>query len=271
MGKKQKTGFVYTMAKIGALSIGIVYCMVGTIAILSLLRLRQGGADESSIMAILANIPFGEVFIAALFFGLLAYIIWKFYNALKDPYGYGKNWKGAGKRIGIAGGGLAYGMIAYSAIQAFLGMALSSRGNPKETQLMVAKIFNWWAGEWLIAIFGLMVALTGIAQFIYVIKKSYLEKLEVKNISKRKKHVLTVLAWFGHFARGTILLIIAWFMIKASMKSNSSEVVNTDKAFNFLGEHLGHLPFVLVAVGTIFYGFYMFGLSLYYDFQDDFK
>jgi hypothetical protein len=271
MQEKEKSIFVYKLAKAGAIAIGIVYVLIGVIALLSLMRVRFGGASESSVINLIEQVPLGKMAIVIILLGLVAYIIWKFYDAVEDPYGYGKSTKAIGKRLGIAAAGLAYGLIAYSALQALLSQyAGDVHGHPSEQQNMVAEIFQWTGGNWLVGIFAILVAFTGIAQFIYVIKKGYRDKLGVSAISKTKKRIITVLAWAGHFARGVILLIIAFFLIKAALMSNPSEVVNTDKAFNFLGEQVGHWSFVLVAVGTICYGFYMFFLSYYYDFQDDF-
>jgi type IV secretory pathway VirB2 component (pilin) len=79
-----------------------------------------------------------------------------------------------------------------------------------------------------------------------------------------------VLAWAGHMARAVILCIIAYFLIQASLQSDPGDVVNTDKAFNLLGESiLGHPAFVVVALGTISYGLYMFMLAWYYEFDSD--
>lgn len=270
MTKKNQSIFVYKLARAGAVAIGIVYTLVGVVALLSLMQVRRGGAEEASVIALMDKIPMGRVVIALIFLGLVAFIIWKFYNAIKDPYGYGSHFKGTGKRLGIAAGGLAYGTIALSAVKAFLDLTNATHGSPQDQRLMVAQIFDWSAGEWIVAIFGAGVALTGLAQFVYVIRRGYREKISVSTISTTKKRIIAFLAWSGHFARGTILLIIAFFLIKASLESEPSEVVNTDKAFNFLGDEVGHWSFVLVAVGTICYGFYMFFLSRYYDFQDDF-
>lgn len=270
MVKKKNFSVVYMLARAGAIAIGVVYAMIGVIALLSLMQLKQGGAGNTGVLHLLSNMPLGEVVVAIVFLGLVAYIIWKFYNAWKDPYGYGSNWKGIGKRLGIAGAGIAYSLIAYTAIQAFLGMTVNRHGRPSEQRNLVAEIFQWGIGEWLIGGLGLIVALTGIAQFVYVIKRAYREKLHYQKISTTKKQVIGTLAWIGHFARGIILLIIAYFLIQAAVLSNPEDVVNTDKAFNFLGEKIGHASFVAVAAGTICYGFYMFALSRYYDFSDDF-
>lgn len=269
MLKKRSPLFVFKLARAGAIAIGIVYVMIGVIALLSLMRVRYGGASESSVLNLMDKVPFGKVAIALVFLGLVSYVIWKFYDALEDPYNHGKSLKGIGKRLGIVSAGLAYAFIAYSAYQALMDLSGSggTHGLPTAQRSMVADVFQWFAGRWLVGIFGALVAFTGIAQFIYVIKKSYLQKVEISKISRTKQRVITVLAWAGHFARGTILLIIAFFLIRATLVKNPLEVVNTDKAFNFLGEQVGHWSFVLVAVGTICYGFFKFALSAYYSFR----
>jgi hypothetical protein len=48
-------------------------------------------------------------------------------------------------------------------------------------------------------------------------------------------------------------------------------VVNTDKAFDFIGDHIGHPWFILIAVATVSYGVYMFILGLHYDVSDEEK
>ncbi|RYY65774.1 MAG: DUF1206 domain-containing protein, partial [Chitinophagaceae bacterium] len=62
-----------------------------------------------------------------------------------------------------------------------------------------------------------------------------------------------------------ILGLVGFFYLKAAITRNSSHVVNTDKAFDFIGDHIGGVAFLLVAAGTVCYGLYMFVLGLHYD------
>lgn len=270
MTGKENSLFIYKMARYGAVAIGVVYAAIGVVAILSLLRLKDGGADEAGILNFIEGVPLGKPIIILIFLGLVAFVTWKFYNAIKDPYGYGKSLKGVVTRLSIGAGAIAYGFICVSAVEAFLGLSNNTDGQPYEQRLMVSKVFQWWAGEWLVAILGALVGITGLAQFYFVIKRGYREKFSQKQLSKQARFFIDAIAWLGHFARGVILLIIAWFLIKAAFQSDPSEVVNTDKAFNFLGEQVSHFAFVAVAVGTVCYGVYMFALSYHYDFRDDF-
>jgi hypothetical protein len=260
--------FIFFLARYGAFSIGIIYAMIGTIAMLSLLKLKKGGADEDSILDLLGTFGAGKIFIVLLLTGLLSYILWRIYEAIQDPYDFGNDIKALAKRAGIGMGALAYAIIGYSAIEALLGIDPDLQGKPEEQQLLVSRIFQWVAGEWIIAFAGIIVAIAGIVEFKYMASKEYKVRLKVETLSEKQRKFIRVLAWAGHLARAVILCIIAYSLLSSAFTSNPGNVLNTDKAFNFLGESiLGHPAFVVVALGTICYGLYMFMLAWYYDFD----
>ena len=70
----------------GCIATGIVYAAIGVIAILSFLKIRHGGADENSLLVILNEYVIGKIFIWFILTGTLCYVIWRFYETIKDPY-----------------------------------------------------------------------------------------------------------------------------------------------------------------------------------------
>jgi uncharacterized membrane protein YphA (DoxX/SURF4 family) len=70
-------------------------------------------------------------------------------------------------------------------------------------------------------------------------------------------------------SRGIILGIVGFSYIRAGVLRNAGSVVNTDKAFDFVGDHAGGICFILVAIGTIFYGVFMFVFGYGYDVDKD--
>ena len=93
--------------------------------------------------------------------------------------------------------------------------------------------------------------ITALVQFFYGISKGYKERLNIDHFSKLTTWLTHFLAWFGYFSRGIILGIIGFFFIKAGILEDAQFVVNTDKAFDFIGDHVGHFYFIVVAAGTI--------------------
>ena len=76
-------------------------------------------------------------------------------------------------------------------------------------------------------------------------------------------------AWAGHISRGVILGIIGYFICKTAWSGDEKYYVNTDKAFDFLGDDVGYTCYILVAAGTICYGLFMFMFGYYYDSDAD--
>jgi hypothetical protein len=268
--RKKKYHLIRYLPVYGCLSTGIIYVAIGVIAILSFLGTKQGGADENSLLVFLNKSVAGKIFIWIILLGTICYIIWRIYESIKDPYDYGNKWKGLLLRTGIALSTIPDALIAYSATLVILGKSNSlATGQPAEERQMAGNLLqqNW--GEPLIIAAGFIMAVVAIVQLIYGITSGYKERLDIGLSKSRQKKFIQLLAWVGYFARATIVGIIGVSFIKAGITQNAQIVVNTDKAFDFIGDHIGHLPFIIIAIGTICYGFFMFALGFAYDIDKD--
>ncbi|WP_424494639.1 DUF1206 domain-containing protein [Salinimicrobium sp. GXAS 041] len=134
---------------------------------------------------------------------------------------------------------------------------------------MTANILNYGWGKWLIVGVGAFIALIAAVQLFYGITRGYRERLDIVEFGRKKKSVIFFLGFTGYVARGVILGIIGFFFIKSGILKDPSYVVNTDKAFNFIGDHIGKIPFAIVAFGIICYGLFMFVLGITYDLDND--
>jgi hypothetical protein len=268
MRKKRK--FIHYMPVYGCIATGIIYAAIGVIALLSFLRIRHGGADESSMIAILNDYMIGKIGIWIIMLGTLSYIIWRLYETYTDPYGYGKTMKGVTKRTGIALSTVADILIVYASVRVLMGTGnIQTDGQPEEERQMVNDILQVSGGHWLVTGLGAIVLLTAVVQLLYGITRGYRERIDMEHFSSFKKNVIHLLAWAGYLARGIILGITGFFLIKAGVLENARFVVNTDKAFDFIGDEVGHVYFIIVAIGTICYGLFMFAQGMTYDTDKD--
>lgn len=264
--RKQKKSFAHYLAMWGSICTGIVYTGIGVIAVLSFLKLKRGGADESSLLVYLHTFFVGRVFVWLILSGMIGYILWRVYETIKDPYEYGSDAKGIARRIVIAMTSLADALIAYSAMQVLFGTSASEKtGQPTAERNLARSILEADGGVAILISAGAILLLVGLTQMGYVINRTYRERLDIRNLKRWKQSTIHVFAWAGHFARGIIVGIIGFSLIKAGLSEQEQYVVNTDKAFDFIGDHLGAVCFLVVAVGTICYGLFMFVLGVYYD------
>lgn len=266
----KKRNIIQFLPVYGSIATGIIYAAIGVIAILSFLKVRHGGADESSLLIILNDYIAGKILIWILLVGTVCYILWRFYETITDPYGYGSTMKGLARRTGIALSTVADILIVYAAVRVLLGTSnIQPDGKPKEEQELVQNILQQNYGSWLIICIGLVYLTTSIIQFLYGITRGYKERVNLEHRSSLTRNTVHVLAWSGYFARGIILGITGFFFVKAGVVENARYVVNTDKAFDFIGDHIGHVYFILVAIATFCYGLFMIAQGIAYDTDKD--
>ena len=214
----------------------------------------------------------GRILVWIILTGMISYIIWRIYETIRDPYGYGKDLDGIARRSIAAFSSIADGLIAFSAIQALLNTGSANKtGIPDAERELVADTLSSPGGELIIKFIAVIICITALVLFGYVIVKGYMERMDIQHLGNDKKFVIHFLAWSGHFSRGIILGIMGVFLYKASASSNANEVVNTDKAFDFIGDEVGHLYFIIVALGTILYGVFMILFGIFYDSDKDYK
>ena len=116
---------------------------------------------------------------------------------------------------------------------------------------------------------GVVVLVTAIVQFVYGVTRGYKERLDIDHYSRAGKAIVHFLAWVGFCSRGIIVGITGFFLLKATFNRNAEYVVNTDKAFDFIGDEVGHVYFILVAIGTVCYGVFMIIQGIAYDQDKD--
>lgn len=272
MKKTKKRFLLKALTLTGCFSTGVIYGSIGVIAILSFLQLKKGGADESSFFVLLDSFLAGRMLTWLIILGAVCFVIWRFYEAFKDPYKVGNSAKGILLRAGAIFSSVADAFIAFSALQALFSHQKASRtGEPVQQQKLVAGLLeNDW-GQTVVLVLGAIVLLTALVLVFYGFSKRFTETIKADDFSKGWKYTVHGLAYAGYLSRAIILDIIGFFFCKAAVEKNSDVVVNTDKAFDFIGDHVGHVYFILVAIGTICYGLYMFVLGVNYDIDADMR
>lgn len=267
---ERKKSIIHFFPVFGCISTGLIYTAIGVIALLSFFKVRDGGADEGSMLALINEYVAGKIFIWIILTGTLCYVIWRFYEAVTDPYEYGARISGMAKRVGIGVSTIADILIAYTAIRVLLGIGhIMPDGQPQEERETVASLLQEPWGSGVVVLVGLLIIVTAAIQFLYGVTKGYKERIDIEHFSHRVRTLTHILAWAGYAARGTILGIIGFFLAKSGIIENAEVVVNTDKAFDFIGDHIGHLYFILVALATICYGIFMFIQGVAYDTDKD--
>jgi hypothetical protein len=249
MQKAKKYRVLKTLTLIGCFSTGIIYVSIGVIAILSFLKLKNGGADESSFFVLLNGFVAGRIINWAIVIGAICFIVWRLYEAVRDPHRTGKDAKAILLRTG---GGFSSAADAFIALSVLAAMFAEQKplvsGEPVQQRDMVAHLLHYNGGTVIITAAGVIVLVTSIVLVFYGFSSKFTEAIRSEDFSRKQKFVLHAIAYAGYFARGVILGIIGLSFIKSAIEKTSRYIVNTDKAFDFIGDHIGHPWFILIAI-----------------------
>jgi hypothetical protein len=262
------------LARLGCISIGTVYFIVGSLALLALSGRLIEAADEDRMIQIVLRLPAGPLVIWTVIAGMTAYVVWRAIEVVADPYGFGRNWSGLGKRTAVALGALGYGLLAFSAARIVLasGTTVGAAGRDvaeQEQQAFVADVLSWPAGGWVVAAAGLVLLVVGVAQFVLIVRRDYATEVDFECAAAPMRDVINVLAMYGYAARGVILTVLGYFLLKAAFTHDADAAGDTDTAFDFIGGGpVGDTAFLLVALGTVAYGIFMYLNACYYRFGD---
>lgn len=257
-------GWIEPLARIGYTAKGVVYTLVGILAVQ--VAWGTGGSIEGSqgVMKTIAAQPFGSVLLILTAIGLVGYVVWRFVQALLDPDNKGTDATGLVKRIGYAVSGVTYALLTFSAVQLVLSGS-GSNGNAQQT--WTARLLSQPFGQWLVGLVGVIIIGVGLYHFYRAYKASFIEHYN-HEMSAKEKHWAKRIGRFGLAARGVTFLIIGGFFIQAARQSDASEAQGLDAALATLAQQ-SYGPWLLgvVALGFVAYGIYCFSRARYRRFE----
>jgi hypothetical protein len=247
---RQVASWVPPLARLGYAAKGIVYLLVGWIAIKAALA---SGTPEGSTgaLASLTHDKGGHLMLMAIAIGLLAHVIWRFVQALLDPENDGRDAKGGAKRAGHLVSGLLYLSLAWTAWQ--LGHS-GKAGSDKGQQVWVSHLMDKPMGTWLVMLAGAGLTIFGVLQ----IYKAWQNKLGSRMSGAGSQ--IQMFGRIGTAARGFVMIAVGWFLFSAGHHHSADQAAGTKQVLNMLGH--GWL-LVLVGFGLFAYGIYQGAKAMY--------
>ena len=261
--RHESNEWIEKLARFGFIAKGVIYVLLGILAVMA--AVGQGSsqqADRNGVLQLIFEQPFGRILAILLVIGVIGYAIWRFIEAIKDPYQVGSDSKGMLKRVGYFVSGLIYTGFALSIIRLLAG---SGSGNSNSRQTLTAKVLQMDAGPFLVILAGVIVIIVGIVQFYRAYKTEFNKRLNTQSLSSDVKEWITRIGRIGYTARGIVWLIVGFFVVRAGMESDASEVKGSQGVFSFL-EQLSYGQWILlaVAIGVVAYGIFQFVKARYY-------
>ena len=239
-------------ARFGFASIGIVYCLMGTLTVLAALGLSAKKGDKSEAFKVVYDQPFGKILLIAIAIGMAGYVTLRTIQAFFDTENKGSGAKGIATRLNYASSAVIYLSLIVYAIK----LAAGEPGSGDKRQFFVSKVMGYPMGDWIVAIVGLTIIGVGVYQIYLGLSRRFMKI--VKLYYSDFHDAFEKAGMIGYAARGIVFSIVGYFLVRAAIDSNPREADGTREAFDFLQQNFGNLLMGIVAVGLIAYGIFMF-------------
>ncbi|MFD3003318.1 DUF1206 domain-containing protein [Pontibacter toksunensis] len=247
--------WVKRLAQVGLAAKGIVYCLLGVLALVAALELGRGTQEISrkEVFLFIEELFLGRILLLLVSAGLACYCAWRLLQAIADTEGKGAGIKGLIYRMRYGASGTLYGLLTFVAAR----LAVSS-GSDSESirQEFITEVLQRPLGQWLV-IFGAALIGLGGAFFIYEgLSERYRKKIKEAGLGHKGEEVMMKSGKIGYVSRGTVWGIFSYLLGRAALnaKNNAAE-----SAFHFL-ENATYGTYLLgaVALGLICYSLFVF-------------
>jgi hypothetical protein len=240
------------LARAGLLARGIIYLLIGLVAILVALGRSNRQADQQGALQLLAGKPYGLVALVLLGIGFAGYALWRLSEAAFGVTGDGR---GAGPRLKSLARAVIYAFFAFLTFEVIAGRATGSQ--TQKQQDITAKVMEHAGGRWLVGIAGLIVVICGLVLVMEGIKRKFMKYLQTAQMSRRTRKVVEILGVVGTIARGVVFGIAGILVIDAAVTHDVGQSGGIDKALLTLRDQpFGEFLLALAAIGLIVFGIY---------------
>ena len=179
------------LARAGLFARGVLYILIGWVAILVALGQTSRQADQQGALQLLAGKPYGLVSLWLLAVGFAGYALWRLSEAAFGVTGEGN---GAGPRLKSLVRGVVYAGFAYLTFKVISG---TQGSQTRQQQDLTATVMHHVGGRWLVGIVGLIIVIAGLALVLEGIRRKFLKNLQTSRMSRRTRRVVELLGMIG--------------------------------------------------------------------------
>ena len=240
------------LARAGLTARGVLYILIGWVAILVALGQSSHEADQQGALRLLAAQPYGLVSLWLLGIGFAGYALWRLSEAAFGVTGEGN---GAGPRLKSLVRALIYAFFAYLTFKIIAGAGGGSQ--TAKQQDMTATVMHHPGGRWLVGIVGLAIVVAGLVLVFEGIRRKFLKYLQLSQMSPRMRRLVERLGMIGTAARGAVFALAGVLVVEAAVTYQPAKAGGIDKALLTLrNQPFGEVLLILAALGLIVFGIY---------------
>jgi nitrogen fixation-related uncharacterized protein len=247
-------------ARAGYIAYGIVYLLIGWLALRLAWGERKGSADATGALHTLANQPLGKVLLVVVAIGLLALAVWQAFEAAVGCRQYDDT-KRTRKRLAAGGKAIAFAAIGISALKVTAGAGASST---KSEQKAASGVLALPGGQVLVLLAAAVVVAVGVVTVVQGVRRSFEDELDTAEMSPGTRSTVRTIGTIGYAARGVAFVLIGVLLGYAALTADPKKANGLDGALRtVLDQPFGRYLLTVVAIGLVAAGVFAFAQSRY--------
>ncbi|MBF6613290.1 MAG: DUF1206 domain-containing protein [Chloroflexi bacterium] len=248
--------WVERLARFGYLVRGLLYALVGLLAVQVAAGVGGQTTDKNGAIAAIAAQPYGKFLLVLVVIGLIGYSLWGFVRAILDPLKRGTDPKGLAVRGGYIVSGLSYGALVIPAMSFILGNGGGGNGS-NGSQDITARLLTAPFGVWLVGLVGVVGMIGGLGQMYQAYSADFKKDFKSAEMSADEMKWATRIGRFGLAARGVVFVMLGFFVLQAALQVDPKAAKGLDGALQTLARQpQGPWLLGIVALGLISFGVY---------------
>lgn len=247
-------------ARAGLTAQGVIYLLVGVLALR--IAFGDGGrqADSGGALAELAGRPFGATLLWALGIGLAGMALWRLTEALFGSVGH--DGRSARKRLLAGARCVFYTSVASSVLAFAADRGHGSGSSDRKSRDLTARAMELPAGQWLVGLAGAVVVGIGVWGGVRAVRRKYHEELKLGELSARVRRLIDVTGVGGGVARALVFAAAGVFAVRAAITYEPDRAKGMDDTLrSFADTPLGPWLMACVAAGLVLFGVFTFALA----------
>lgn len=248
--------WVRRLARLGYGAKGVVYLVIGGVAVRAGMGRGEATEDSSGALGTLLRQPFGRALLAVVAVGLAGYVLWRLVQALLNPEHEPGGPKGTLRRAGYLVSAAAYAGLAVQAVRLLIGVQGSgAQSGDRKAEHWTALLLQQPAGRWITIAVGAIIVAVGLVELYRGARSDLRKQLDLSALGPTGQKSVVRFARFGLVCRGIVFVLIGWFLVRAAIQYDPSEAAGIAGALESLRRQpYGGALLVTVGLGMGAYG-----------------
>jgi Domain of Unknown Function (DUF1206) len=252
------------LGRVGWVAKGIVYGLMGALAIAIALQSSDASADErtsgqqeasaSGAIAAIADQPAGAALLVVIAVGLGLYVLWRLVSLMLPAENDADAWL---TRVGYAISAVGYSILAWTAISFARHPGTGDASEEARIEGFTRDLLENSAGRIAVFVLGAILIGTGLYFLYKGAAATFESELAPGGVGPVSHDTLVTLGRVGWIGRGLMIGLIGFFFARAAVMFDADEAEGLDGALRRVsGSTLGTVLILVVAAGLIVYGLF---------------